>query len=96
MYDLRFSSSAERYLKKLKDRALKDAYKTAFLSIMKNPYIGSRKVGDLWGVYGFDFRHRGVSYEIAYVIREGNKPVVVVLLAGTRENFYQQLKRYMK
>lgn len=63
---------------------------------MENPYIGTQKRGDLSGVYGFDFRHRGVNYEIAYVIRESNEPKVVVLLVGTRENFYEQLKRYMR
>ena len=92
MYDLLFSPAAERYLKKL----LKDAYRAAFLAIMENPYIGTQKRGDLSGVYGFDFRHRGVNYEIAYVIREPNEPKVVVLLVGTRENFYEQLKRYMR
>ena len=96
MYDLRFSSSAERYLKKLREKPLKDAYRSAFLAIMKDPYIGTRKRGDLSGVYGLDLNHQGISYEIAYTIREGNGQRVVVLLVGTRENFYQQLKRYMR
>ncbi|WP_148411904.1 type II toxin-antitoxin system RelE/ParE family toxin [Murimonas intestini] len=36
------------------------------------------------------------SYEIAYRIYEEDDKVVVVILAGTRENFYEELKRYMK
>lgn len=96
MYDLLFSPTAERYLKKLKEEPLKDAYKAAFLAIMKDPYLGTRKRGDLSGVYGFDLNHRGISYEIAYIVREGNEQKVVILLVGTRENFYEQLKRYMK
>lgn len=35
-------------------------------------------------------------YEIAYTISEFNGKKVVVLLAGTRENFYDELKRYIK
>ena len=96
MYDLLFSPAAERYLKKLKEEPLKDAYKAAFLLIMKDPYIGTRKRGDLSGVYGFDLNHRGISYEIAYIVREGNEQKVVILLVGTGEDFYEQLKRYMK
>ena len=96
MCDLLFSPAAERYLKKLRETSLRDAYRAAFLAIMENPYIGTQKRGDLSGVYGFDFRHLGVNYEIAYVIREPNEPKVVVLLVGTRENFYEQLKRYMR
>ena len=96
MYDLLFSPTAERYLKKLKEEPLKDAYKAAFLAIMKDPYLGTRKRGDLSGVYGFDLNHRGISYEIAYIVREGNEQKVVILLVGTGEDFYEQLKRYMK
>lgn len=36
------------------------------------------------------------NYEIAYLIYEEDGKLVVVILAGTRENFYQQLKRYIK
>mgnify|MGYP001001378904 CR=1 FL=1 len=93
MYDLLFSPAAERYLKRLREKPLKDAYRAAFLAIMKDPYIGTRKRGDLSGVYGFDFNHQGISYGIAYIVRAGNEQRVVVLLVGTRENFYQQLKR---
>jgi len=96
MYDLLFSPAAERYLKKLKEEPLKDAYKASFLLIMKDPYIGTRKRGDLSGVYGFDLNQRGISYEIAYIVREGNEQKVVILLVGTGEDFYEQLKRYMK
>lgn len=96
MYDLYFSPPAERYFKKLKENPLKEAYKTALLEIKKNPYIGQPKRGDLAGIYGFDLKYQGISYEIAYTIREVNGKKVVVLLAGTRENFYQQLKRYRR
>lgn len=35
-------------------------------------------------------------YEIAYTINELNGKKVIVVLAGTSENFYEQLKRYKK
>ena len=65
-------------------------------AIQNDPYIGEAKVGDLAGVYGFDVFYNRTNYEIAYRIYEENGQLVVVILAGTRENFYQELKRYMK
>lgn len=96
MYELLFSPQAERFFKKLKEKPLKAAYKKAFLELKINPYMGQPKRGDLAGIYGLDVKYKGVNYEIAYTISEVNGKKVVVLLAGTRENFYQQLKRYIK
>ncbi|NLA11786.1 MAG: type II toxin-antitoxin system RelE/ParE family toxin [Firmicutes bacterium] len=96
MDELLFSPQAERFFKKLKEKPLKEAYKTALLELKKNPYIGRPKRGDLAGIYGFAVTYKGVNYEIAYTIRRVNGKKVVVLLAGTRANFYQQLKRYLE
>lgn len=96
MYEIKFTSQAARYFKKLKEKPLKDTYKAALQEISKNPYIGQLKRGDLSGIYGYDVRYQGANYEIAYSISEVNDKKVVVLLAGTRENFYDQLKRYIK
>lgn len=96
MYELLFSPPAERYFKKLKERALKKAFKAALLEISKDPYHGSPKRGDLVGFYCYDLRYGKTSYEIAYAIRETNGKKVVVILAGTRENFYTELKHYVK
>lgn len=95
MYEILFSPQAERYFKKIKEKSLKEAYKKALLEIRKNPYTGSPKRGDLASIYGFDVKHKGVNYEIAYTIHQIAGKKVIVLLAGTRENFYEQLKRYI-
>ncbi len=96
MHEILFSSAAERYFKKLIERPLKKAYKDALSEISKDPYAGQAKHGHLTSIYGFDVKCQGVSYEIAYTIHETNGKIVIVLLAGTRENFYEQLKRYIK
>lgn len=54
------------------------------------------KVGDLAGIYGYDVMHEGENYELAYTIHELADKKVVVLLAGTRGNFYDELKGYLK
>ena len=51
---------------------------------------------DLAGIYGYDVKYKGINYEIAYVIKNINGKKIIVLLAGTRENFYEELKRYIK
>ena len=96
MYELRFKPPAERYLKKLKDKNLIIAYRDAFAEIAKDPYsAGEAKTGDLAGIYCRDIYYSKTNHEIAYQIFEDGGQVVVIILAGTRENFYQELKRYM-
>ena len=89
MYEVIFAPPAERYLKKLKDKRLKEKFKEAVKLISENPYIAKEKNGDLSGFRSYDVRYDGVNYEI-----DGKK--VVVILAGTRENFYDELKRIAK
>lgn len=96
MYEILFSSAAERFFKKIKEKQLKQAYKDALNKISTNPYTGDLKSGDLAGIYGYDVKYKGINYEIAYTINEVDGKKVVVLLAGTRENFYKQLKTYIK
>jgi mRNA interferase RelE/StbE len=95
MYEVLFSPAAERYFKELKEKGLKDAYRTALDRLEEDPYIGQPKRGDLAGIYGYDVNHAGVNYEIAYVVYEESTKRVVVMLAGSRQNFYEQLKRYI-
>ncbi|MCM3761048.1 type II toxin-antitoxin system RelE/ParE family toxin [Alkalihalobacillus oceani] len=96
MYEIRFTAAAKRYLKKLKEKPLKDAFKDSLTALRENPYLGSPKQGDLAGVYGYDLKYKGNAYEIAYTIYETDGKLIVVVLAGTRENFYDELKRYLK
>jgi len=96
MYEISYSKSAERYFKKLKDKQLLRAFKNAVDILKENPYAGSQKTGDLRGIYGYDVKHNSVNYELAYRIYEEGNRLVVVILAGPRENFYEELKRLMK
>jgi hypothetical protein len=87
---------AAKFLKKLKEKALKLKFQKAMDLICENPEIGEMKTGDLSGIFGYDIFHAGVNYELAYTIIEQDGKTVAVILAGTRENFYEELKRYMK
>jgi len=87
---------AARFLKKIKEKPLKLAFQKAIDDIIQNPYIGDPKTGDLSGVYCCDFFYNKTNYELAYTIIEENDETVVVILAGTHENFYNELKGYTK
>lgn len=94
MYEIRFTTAAEKYFKKLKDNALKHKYEIALLAISKDPYIGELKVGDLAGCYCYPIFYNRTKYDIAYKVYEQDTKLIVVILAGTRQNFYAELKRY--
>jgi mRNA interferase RelE/StbE len=96
MYEIEFATTAQKYLKKLNDKKLKNILYEAFHKIKENPYAGMQKSGDLADVYGYDFYYNKVNYEIAYLVSEDNLKKIVVLLAGTRENFYKELKNIYK
>ena len=92
MYETKYSKTAERYFKKIKDRQLLKTYKNAIDKLKSDPYIGTQKIGGLRSIYDYDVKYAGVNYELAYRIYEETGRLVVVILSGTRENFYEELK----
>lgn len=80
----------------MRNKKLKNTLYEALNKISGNPYAGIQKSGDLAGVYGYDVYHNGVNYELAYLISETERKMIVILLAGTRQNFYEELKRMYK
>lgn len=100
MVELRVLPPAAKYIKKLKDKKLKQLYKEAIDEIVADPSVGEDKSGDLAGVKGYDIYYNKTNYELAYTVEyvqddENEEPkAVVVIMAGTRENFYNELKRY--
>lgn len=97
MLPVTYLPPAVRYFKKLVEKPLKKRYLEAIEAIRHDPTIGSPKSGDLQGLYGYDVFYQGNNYEIAYRLEENDEgEIVVVILAGSRENFYDELKRYLK
>lgn len=96
MTEVRFLPTAARFLKKLKDKKLKTLYQEAIDKIREDHTVGTAKVGDLSGIYGYDIFYNKTNYELAYRVEYVEDKIIVVILAGTRENFYEELKRYIK
>ena len=96
MTEVRFLPSAAKFIKKLKSAKLKMLYQEAIDRIREDHTVGEAKTGDLSGVYGYDIYYNNTNYELAYTVEYLEDKVIVVIMAGTRENFYDQLKQYMR
>ena len=95
MVELRILPPAAKFLKKIKDKKLKTLYQEAIDKILEDHTIGDAKKGDLSGMYGYDIYYNKTNYELAYTVEYVEDKIIVVIMAGTRENFYDELKNYM-
>ncbi|TMN18807.1 type II toxin-antitoxin system RelE/ParE family toxin [Lentibacillus cibarius] len=96
MLPVAYLNPAKRYFKKLKEKPLKKQFDEAIHHIRLNPYVGEPKTGDLAGIYSYNIPYKGTQYRLAYRIAENDTgELIVVILAGTRETFYQELKHFM-
>ena len=43
-----------------------------------------------------DIFYNKTNYELAYRVEYVENKMIIVIMAGTRENFYNELKRYIK
>jgi len=78
-----------RSYKKLNNNQ-KDVVDQAVTDIVRDPSIGEAKKGDLSGVYVHKF---DCIYQLFLLAYEYDPTTRVLLLVGTHENFYRNLKR---
>ena len=62
----------------------------AVANIVRDPTLGEAKKGDLAGVFVHKFKSNGLLTLLAYEYDPGTR---MLLLLGSHENFYQDLKR---
>lgn len=65
----------------------------AIKEILKSPFVGERKKGDLGNVYIYKFRIVNKIYLLAYIISDER---LELLMIGPHENYYKDLKNYLK
>ncbi len=83
------SSAFARAYKKLHKNQKLDV-DTAVEVIIKTPEVGEPKRGDLAGVYVYKFKSNSQLMLLAY---EYDPETRMLLLLGSHENFYRELKR---
>jgi mRNA interferase RelE/StbE len=96
MLSVKYSLQAEKYFKKIRNKQLLTCFEESIETIRHNPRAGTIKSGDLAGIWGYDVYYDGTNYEIAYTLVEDKGKYILVILAGTRENFYNSLKKYLR
>lgn len=62
-------------------------------TIIQNPLTGEGKKGDLSGFRIHKFSYQGQKFLFSYVIQTGE---IVFFTIGSHENFYRELKKYLK
>lgn len=77
-----------------KGKALYDEIQKHMDLIIKKPDIGDHLKGDLREFRSYDFRFRNGHFRICYAFFEEDEHVKFVYV-GTRENFYDEVKRYV-
>jgi hypothetical protein len=84
---------AFRKFVKRQNKAFQLAIEDAVYEALKTPQAGKQKKGDLAGLRVHKFNFHGQEYLMAYKIRGHD---VVFYMIGTHENFYRELKSYLK
>ena len=62
-------------------------------SIADDPQIGEEKKGDLRGIFIHKFKLKTMNYLLAY--RKAGEDLELIMI-GPHENYYRELKRYLK
>lgn len=83
-----FEKKVKRFLTAEKNRLDREIERIA-----ENPDIGEEKKGDLRGVFVHKFKLRTTQYLLAY--RRVDRDLELVMI-GPHENYYRDLKRYLK
>jgi len=65
----------------------------AVRTVLAQPNIGEQKKGDLRAVFVYKFRIKKTLYLMAY---RYNAETLELLMLGTHENYYKELKNYMR
>lgn len=81
-----------RQKKKLNKKQIKSLDKTVSL-ILENPKAGEQKKGNLKNIWVYKFKITEQIYLLAY---EWDKKSRNLIALGVHENFYRDLKKYLK
>ncbi len=87
-----YKSPFKRFVKK-QNRALQLAIEDETERIKNDSAAGEIKRGDLSGFFVYKFTFQNQEYLIAY---KQQKDCITFYMIGTHENFYRELKRYIK
>ncbi len=94
-FSVYITSSAKKSAKKLPVLVRHEVVRLACEIIARNPYDAERLQKPLDECHSFHFKMNNVHYRIAYRIVVNEKRIDIVLV-GSREGFYERLKRVLR
>jgi mRNA interferase RelE/StbE len=86
------SRSFEKKVRKM-SKPEKDTLDREIRKIAEDPGVGEEKKGDLRGVFVHKFKFKTIQYLLAYRRVGGDLELVMI---GPNENYYRDLKQYLK
>jgi mRNA interferase RelE/StbE len=86
------SRSFENKVKKLSKQE-KELLDDEIRKIAGNPLIGEEKKGDFRGIYVYKFKIKSLQYLLSYRMIKSNLELIMI---GPHENYYKDLKSYLK
>jgi mRNA-degrading endonuclease RelE of RelBE toxin-antitoxin system len=94
MFELVVTSAAKRLIKKL-PRLVREKLVLSSEALRTNPFAGEKLSGSLHFLYSLHFSCGGVQYRAVYTINEQEKQIIIHYV-GSRENFYEKVKRLFR
>jgi mRNA interferase RelE/StbE len=86
------SRTFENKVKKL-SKSDKNILDSEIKKIAANPLIGEEKKGDLRGVHVYKFKIKSIQYLLSYRMMKADLELIMI---GPHENYYRDLKTYLK
>lgn len=92
MYEIKAISAVKKDLKKLSLDLVMDVKDIHFNNIRNHPFESCELGYSFKGLRSYHFNFKGKAYRIVYEVFSEDR-LIVVILVGPRENFYEKLKR---
>jgi len=92
MFNIKSIKAVRKDLKRLSHEVVNEIETVHFKNIRENPFQSQELGYGFKGLRSYHFSLKGTSYRIIYEVFEKDELIVVVMI-GTRESFYERLKR---
>ena len=95
MYKIFIRKSVQKDFRKLAQELQQKIKEIYFIQITKAPFKNKTLSGKLRSLKSLSFKYKRTEYRIVYQVIKQDKVVLIVML-GTRENFYKKLENRLK
>ena len=92
MFELKAIKAVKKDLKSLHSKLTEEIKNHHFNRIKEAPYESFELGYSFKGLRSYHFNFEGMAYRIVYEVFEADKLVLVIMI-GARENFFERLKR---